>query len=89
MSDDELSSNSSVASDESTDAEIICGRRQRRDVDYKKLYDVSNTKFLKFGNRFLKREKIVMHGSLRYIMGENLSPFAISTAYSVFLSART
>ncbi|KAF3452738.1 hypothetical protein FNV43_RR03171 [Rhamnella rubrinervis] len=39
MSDDELSSNSSVASDESTDAEIICGRRQRRDVDYKKLYD--------------------------------------------------
>lgn len=49
MSDDELSSNSSVASDESTDAEIICGRRQRRDVDYKKLYDVSIKKFLKFG----------------------------------------
>lgn len=41
MSEDEISSNSSVGSDESTDAEILHGRRQRRDVDYRKLYDVS------------------------------------------------
>ncbi|KAF5461701.1 hypothetical protein F2P56_017777 [Juglans regia] len=31
--------NTSLDSDESTDGEIICGPRQRRAVDYKKLYD--------------------------------------------------
>lgn len=30
---------SSIGSDETSDGEIICGRRQRRTVDYKKLYD--------------------------------------------------
>ncbi|KAL5549435.1 hypothetical protein UlMin_004666 [Ulmus minor] len=38
-SDDEFFSNISDGSDESSDAEIISGRRQRRHVDYKKLYD--------------------------------------------------
>ena len=41
VSEEELSSNCSVESDDSTDDEILCGRRQRRDVDYRKLYDVS------------------------------------------------
>lgn len=36
----------SLDSNESTDGEIVCGPRQRRAVDYKKLYDVSITKFL-------------------------------------------
>lgn len=40
-SDDELSTDVSVGSDESTDGEVVSGRRQRRRVDYKKLYDVS------------------------------------------------
>ncbi|XP_060674905.1 pathogenesis-related homeodomain protein isoform X1 [Ziziphus jujuba] len=52
VSDDELSSNSSAASGESTDAEIICSRRQRRDVDYKKLYDEM------FGKEALPYEQI-------------------------------
>lgn len=30
---------SSIGSDETSDGEIICGRRQRRTVDYKKLFD--------------------------------------------------
>lgn len=38
--------NTSLDSDESTEGEIICGPRQRRTVDYKKLYDVSISKFL-------------------------------------------
>lgn len=38
--------NTFLDSDESTEGEIICGPRQRRAVDYKKLYDVSITKFL-------------------------------------------
>lgn len=38
---------SNTGSDETSDGEIICGRRQRRTVDYKKLYDVSKSKFLK------------------------------------------
>lgn len=38
-SDVEYSSNGIVGSDDSSDAEILCGRRQRRDVDYRKLYD--------------------------------------------------
>ncbi|CAL2225854.1 unnamed protein product [Prunus armeniaca] len=38
-SDDELSTDVSVGSDESTDGEVVSGRRQRRRVDYKKLYD--------------------------------------------------
>jgi hypothetical protein len=37
--------NTFLDSDESTEGEIICGPRQRRAVDYKKLYDVSITKF--------------------------------------------
>ncbi|XP_062077401.1 pathogenesis-related homeodomain protein isoform X2 [Humulus lupulus] len=36
--EDEFSSDGSVGSDES-DAGVVCGRRQRRDVDYRKLYD--------------------------------------------------
>lgn len=36
---------SGADSDATSDGEIICGRRQRRAVDYKKLYDVS-LKFL-------------------------------------------
>ena len=32
---------SSLDSDETSDGEVICGRRQRRAVDYKKLYNVS------------------------------------------------
>jgi hypothetical protein len=32
---------SSLDSDETSDGEIVCGRRQRRAIDYKKLYDVS------------------------------------------------
>ncbi|XP_044464922.1 pathogenesis-related homeodomain protein isoform X3 [Mangifera indica] len=35
----QYSSDSSIGSDENSDGEIICGRRQRRTVDYKKLYD--------------------------------------------------
>lgn len=38
-SDYEYLSNGSIGSDDSTDAEILSGRRQRRDVDYRKLYD--------------------------------------------------
>ena len=41
VSEEELSTDVSVGSDESTDGEIVSGRRQRRSVDYKKLYDVS------------------------------------------------
>lgn len=39
----EYYSNDHIDSDES--GEIACGRRQRRAVDYKKLYDVSILKF--------------------------------------------
>jgi hypothetical protein len=39
--------NTFLDSDESTEGEIICGPRQRRAVDYKKLYDVSITKFVR------------------------------------------
>lgn len=39
--------NTSLDSDESTDGEIISGPRQRRAVDYRKLYDVSTPKFFK------------------------------------------
>ncbi|KAM0963587.1 hypothetical protein ACFX1T_022607 [Malus domestica] len=39
VSEEELSTDVSVGSDESTDGEIVSGRRQRRSVDYKKLYD--------------------------------------------------
>lgn len=35
------SADSSMGSDETSDAEIIYGRRQRQAVDYRKLYDVS------------------------------------------------
>ncbi|KAL6191770.1 hypothetical protein ACLB2K_038159 [Fragaria x ananassa] len=38
-SDDELSTDGSIGSDESTDGDIVSGRRQRSSVDYKKLYD--------------------------------------------------
>ncbi|PON74145.1 Octamer-binding transcription factor [Parasponia andersonii] len=38
-SEDEFSFTSSIGSDESMDAEIVYGRRQRREVDYRKLYD--------------------------------------------------
>ncbi|XP_031259186.1 pathogenesis-related homeodomain protein-like isoform X2 [Pistacia vera] len=34
----QYSGDSSIGSDENSDGEIICGRRQRRTVDYKKLY---------------------------------------------------
>lgn len=46
VSEDEFSSNFTVGSDESSDAEVVCGRRQRRDVDYRKLYDVSISNFI-------------------------------------------
>lgn len=45
-SDYEYLSNGSIGSDDSTDAEILSGRRQRRDVDYRKLYDVSIQNFI-------------------------------------------
>lgn len=38
-SDDELSTDGSIGSDESTDGDIVSGRRHRNSVDYKKLYD--------------------------------------------------
>lgn len=37
-----------MGSDDSSDAEILCGRRQRRDVDYRKLYDVSIQNFIAY-----------------------------------------
>ena len=51
---------SGIGSDETSDAEIICGRRQRHAVDYRKLYDVSSSTFFEIKKKVSRRELSVV-----------------------------
>lgn len=81
---------SSIGSDETSDGEIICGRRQRRTVDYKKLYDVSKSKFLKIKieiNCFTGTGQLSLFFCVTFALIQNLHEghLSISAGQSIYL----